>query len=366
MLAYWLIFSFCCISLFFSENVKYQRYLAAVIGFILIIFIGTRAQIGLDVRTYDEFFDYIIVSSFFDGLQRIEFGFVILSLGMNALGVGYSGVNLVLAAFLICGLFYYIDYFKCYKFAWLSLFPVGLVIAGMGFGRQAGAVGCVACMFVFLQNSEHRKASIAFIVATLLHYGSMLLFPIIIAQMLKNFLDTGADKIFRNVMLLLFFAVVSCLLISYSSFFDIHIFPKIDYYLSNFYFSAGFWYRWTLIAIPALSILFMNRQDSFKNYLFDLNVQISLSVFLIAPVGVYFSTFADRVLLFFLPIVPLGYFYLFKMFEYHFDRKIALSLINLFAIAYFGIAFYVWASFSKFSGYWFPYKSYVFNYIDYL
>ena len=366
MLAYWLIFSLCCISLFVSENIKYQKYLAAIIGFILIIFIGTRARIGLDVRAYAEFFDYVVVSSFFDGLQRYEFGFVILSLAMNALGVGYSGVNFVLAIFLICGLFYYIDHFKCYNFAWLSLFPVGVVIAGMGFGRQAGAVGCIACMIVFLQNSEHRKASIAFIVATLLHYGSLLLFPFIIAQMFKNFLDSGDDKIFRKVILFLFFAVVCLFLISQSSFFDIHILPKIDYYLSNYYFSAGFWYRWILIAVPALSILFMTRQDSSKNYLFDVNVQMSLSVFLIAPVGVYFSTFADRVLLFFLPIVPLGYFYLFKIFKHYFDRKIAISFVNLFAIAYFGLAFYVWASFSRFSGYWFPYKSYVLNYIDYL
>ena len=101
MFFYWLIFLFCCTPLFVSENGKQQRHLTAIIGFVLIIFIGTRERIGLDVRVYDEFFDYVISSSFYDGLQRIELGFSLLSFAVNFIGFGYSGLNFALATFFL-------------------------------------------------------------------------------------------------------------------------------------------------------------------------------------------------------------------------------------------------------------------------
>ena len=196
--------------------------------------------------------------------------------------------------------------------------------------------------------------------ASLLHYGSLVLLPIIFAQVIKIFLVQIANKHHKNIVIFLFAVIVCTLLFLLSPFLSSILF-RIDYYLSESVASAGFWYRWILIAIPASAILWMGRHDCLKNWLFSINFQFSLSVFLLAPLAVIFLHVADRVLMFFHTASSARLLLFIQHVLQFFDRQLTLSFFKIFVFFYFAAAFYVWASFSSFAKYWFPYKSYLFH-----
>ena len=136
----------------------------------------------------------------------------------------------------------------------------------------------------------------------------------------KDISGSNCNKHHKNIVIFLFADCMHSIVFAKPFFCSIlfqesiTIYPKVSRLLVSG--TAGFY------AIPASAILWMGRHDCLKNWLFSVNFQFSLSVFLLAPLAVYFSTLADRVLMFFIPLVPLGYFYLFNMFSNFLDRQL--------------------------------------------
>lgn len=171
---------------------KINRYFFLMFMVLMTFFIGWRFNVGGDWGSYIQMFDELSRDSFSDVWNITDVGYAYL----NWL-VFKTGFNIVFVNF-ICALIFCIGFYKLsikFKHFWLPAlisFPYSFIAVGMGYTRQAAALGFVFYAFSCLlakRQGQHFKYFILIILASLMHHTAIVLlmfYPVVLMKKIFN------------------------------------------------------------------------------------------------------------------------------------------------------------------------------------
>ena len=345
MIVYWMMLIFP--ALFVLSAVKVDQNLNRVMlwlfGIVLVILIGWRSEVGGDwiryvdtaygiQKGYD--FDYLV---FFKGDLAYRF---IHWVSVNHLNGIYS-TNLICAVFFVAGL---IRFSRTMPTPWLALFVSiqFLVIAvAMGYTRQATAIGFLMWGLVDLANGKNTRFFISVIFGSFFHYTVLIMLVIGSLYLVKKYTFN-----YLFLLLLLIFTV-------YVFFID-SIENMIYYYITIKYHHSGGAIVRVFMNFSVAMIFFVYRKELDKKYN-DNKLWFIFSIVSVAlmPASFFYSTFIDRIAIFFLPLQLVVLSRVSTLIESTYNRTI--FIIGVIFI-YFS-ALFVWLFFGNHSSYWLPYQN---------
>lgn len=316
-------------------------------GLALVILIGLRHEIGGDWFRYlntayginkGDNFDFL---SFYTG----DYGYRLIHwVSVNYLNGIYS-TNLISSIFFVGGL---IRFCRAMPIPWLALFisvPFLIVVVSMGYTRQAAAVGFLMWGLIDLINGKKANFYICLLLGALFHYTVLIMLPIGIIY------HSNKGNFSRNLIIFLIL-ILSSLSVYYL--FISKIEHMIYYYITiKFHHSDGALVRVFMNSFSA--IIFFIYRDRFKKAFHDEKLWFIVSVvsILMFPLALYYSTFTDRIAIYFLPlqIVVLSRIPILIASRYY--RTLFIFGVLLLYIA----ALFVWLNFGNFSSFWLPYQN---------
>lgn len=314
----------------------------SVLLFAFAVLVGLRYQVGTDWYNYLRTINQI---SYFTLAQSIAYkdpGFGLLTWISTRLGLGIYGANVFCGAALMLGIS---RFARRQPDAWLALtsaVPYLVVVVGMGYVRQAAAIGFI---LVAISNFEDRRyvRFLGWIVlAALFHGPSAVILP------LAAFALTWERRELAIPMAFIFALLFAFLLERrVSTFFSIYIDAE--------YSSSGAAIRLVMNAIPAVIFILLRRRFGLDNRSMLLWIEFSIISILLLLIFPIFpsSTALDRVSLYFIPIQM----YVFGRLPLAFGNTSAgRRIIAYIAVLYYGAAMFVWLFFASNAHNWLPYR----------
>ncbi|NNG81648.1 EpsG family protein [Acinetobacter sp. ANC 5378] len=352
MVIYWLIWFYLCLCNMLSSYKNNVGKVFLIITFLfLFIFIGFRYKVGVDWYSYLLFYELTKYTDLKSIILGVDPAYNILNYIGNILG--YQDTFFVNA---ICGflaLFFLMKTTLKLEKYWLALliyFPYHLLVVSMNYNRQAVAISISLWAFCKLLERRFIQFSFLIIFAALFHKTaiSLLLFlPILLYTKFQQF------KILN-----IFYIVVSLILLSiiiyYSSFQDTNVYLQGNEDMN----SKGFFIRWTYHLIPLFLFYKYNYFFKKQSYYPVIHYFCILVLFML-PLGIGFSTLADR---FNLYLIFFDLFVICTIFSYL--SKVNKIFLLMVLILFYTMQMYLWF----FHGYWaikawIPYQNYIYNYL---
>ena len=319
---------------------------------LLSIFIGLRYQVGVDWPQYMVYLDRAENISLDSLLTNVEPGYMLLNWIGVQFGKNIYVVNYIASLIFLSGL---ISYSKKQEYPWLSLlisFPILIIIVGLGYTRQACAIGFELFALISLERNNFYKSIMFLSIGSLFHISLLPFLLLLIKKPDKNSFKIGGVVIF---LIILTFGI----LIYFTKFNQAFETYYISYILRN-YSSAGVIYRLLPSMIAAIVLIY--KRSKFK-YLFkeSTNIYFKMSYLTILFMIIVFlfpknTTIIDR---FGLYLTPLPIYVFTKSIRYDFFeiKKININLILV--ITYFFYTFF-WLQFAIHSQWFVPYKNILF------
>jgi len=354
MIFYFLIFLYPVIAYFFLSNQgRHVDNLAfTFFGFILIIFIGLRYEVGGDWEVYEH------INTLYRGVEGLsfgdlfqfkyltgDFGYILFNwIGFN-FGYGVTTTNLLVAIVFVVTLFKFANYTQNRWLALIVSVPYMITVVSMGYTRQSAALGLVMVAYILINKNKLFYFFFTILIAGLFHTSALI---IGLLGILIRFDKNGS--FFKK----LFFVIVLSILAMY---FSNYIDSRILHYISNPHTtSSGAMYR-IFLSVVAVIIFFYFKKDfaqkfndaSFWNLFSWL---IILSLFFVFNLSVV----VDRLAVYALPIQMIVFSRLPLLIE-----DINLRLFSVFSVIllYFLVHF-LWLYFGIHTVYWLPYKNFLF------
>lgn len=227
---------------------------------------------------------------------------------------------------------------------WLALVvavPYMLIVVGMGYSRQALALGFALPGLVALGEQRTRMFVVLIVLGALFHKSAVLLLPIAALAASRNrFLTAGLVG--------MAFVLVFYLLVSVEE--ADHLWTQyVEYQMQ----SQGAKIRVLMNAIPAGLMILWGKRLAPDPQERKLWTWIALFALLCLPLVWYASTAVDRIALYLIPI---------QLFVFSRVPKLAgndirlRTLLVLGVIAYYAAVLFVWLNFATHSDYWVPYR----------
>tara|TARA_B100000963_G_C22600013_1_gene659772 strand:+ start:555 stop:1622 length:1068 start_codon:yes stop_codon:yes gene_type:complete len=331
---------------FFKKNKS--DYLFYILIFIfLLFFIGLRHEVGGDWAWY--IFTQLgnqesnLDKGFFDIPKdsKSDIGYLAISHFSLKLDMGIYGVNLFCAFFLIYSI---LKYSSLQRLPWLTImiaFPYILVVCGMGYVRQATALGFGILAIISLIK-EKKLYFLLYIMAACLFHKTAIFFLIYLFSY----------NLFKNKYLLIISSIIGILFLSI--FFDMYK-HLIYYYIGpgQYMSSSGYLFRYSITFISAILFFIfyknLSLSDAEKNiYFINSGLVLLFSFFLFfAPV------FLDRINIY-LSIIQL---FIFSRLPFVFNNLTIQSFIIIIIVFFNFIYFLIWLVFATHSSYWLPYNN---------
>jgi hypothetical protein len=295
--------------------------------------------VGGDWWTYMIYLDVVQDMGFFEVITQSDPSYYLINWLSVKVGLGIVGVNIVGGGILVYGL---LRICSQQPLPWLGVLvsvPYLLTVVGMGYSRQAMALGFVLLAFANWPQKKFFSYCIFILIATTFHKSAIILMPFAIF-INKRFLR---EKLFLGIPLMLFLLWY----LIYSFFWSTIFFM---YFRDASYDSKGALIRVIMNLIP--TIILFSYSDKFKKF-GDYNLWrlIGIAVFFSCITVFPFSTVTDRISLFFSPLQIVVY-----------SRISAISRdkeeLTLFVIAIlfvYAMAFFVWLNYAIHSSLWLPY-----------
>jgi hypothetical protein len=281
------------------EKYKEVKYLEHVVFFILFLIIGLRFRTGGDFRPYLERFDYIATITEEGKLPDIFNIYDYINFLSHILSLNIFGTNIICSFLFTYFLYFFLKKFKNVYFSLVLAFPVLVMVYGIGSIRQGLSIALF--LSIFSLRYEIQKV-IAIFLGLLFHSSSIIYLFVYLGSFLKgNFLYL---KIFvkKNINLILFWLLLIIVILFFKT--DQYIKYIKYYFVQDVYTSPGFILRQTPTFLCAIIYykLYLNKNlimDKFFN-----NIFLIISVFslLLFPLGLFYSTIADRIMGYFLPL----------------------------------------------------------------
>ncbi|WP_420137963.1 EpsG family protein [Sphingomonas sp.] len=349
MLIYWLLLAFpaaAAVIALRSEDTDTRPYLLALAGFWLVynLLSGLRFEIGGDWSNYSDMIEAIRHEPLEFALGYGDFAFNLMAWVSTRIGLDLYGINALCSMILSAGV---ITIARRTPAPWLALtaaVPYLLIVVGMGYIRQAAAIGFMLMAIAAFCDRRTLIGMACLVLGTLFHVATLLILPLI-----------GLALIRRNTAATVLVALVGAVITNYALA-EGRVEAFQAGYLDTGYSSSGTLVRILINLVPALIYLLRRKAlnlDPIEDMIWSLVAVaciLCVPAFLLSPS----STAVDRVGLFFSPIQVFVFGYLLRALQ---DRGPVAVLVALGVIAYCAAIQFVWLGWADNSEYWVPYRS---------
>lgn len=341
MAAYWLMFLLPALAVLLPGRLPRRQAWVAwwTAGLLFALLIGLRHEVGGDWFNYLAHFLDSRQRSFAEAAARSDPGYYVLNWLVARLGGGIYAVNLACAAVTMWGT---VVFCRRQPWPWLALaaaVPYLLIVVGMGYTRQAVALGFALLALAALGQGRTRVFVAWVLVGALFHKSAVLLLPI------------AALAASRNRLLTLALVAASTLLAYWLLLADSAQALWTNYVEAQ-YESQGAATRVAMNALPAVLLLLFRRRlvdDPQERRLWWWMAVFALAC---VPLVGLASTAVDRVALY---LIPLQLFVAARLPRLARGTQ-ARTLLVLGVLAYYAAVQFVWLHFATHAGYWVPYR----------
>ena len=287
-------FLFYILFIFLSLEYKFNnKYLKISIGIILIFLIGFRHEVGADWIDYLGHYNLIKKLNLTEAF--LYFNQEPLPILLNWLAgyfnLGVYGINLLYSIVFVIGLFRFAS--KQQNF-WLVIavsFPYLIMIVSMGYSRQSVAIGLFLLAITFLEERKIYYYSFFVFLAGLFHASAFLLLPL-------GYIIYGKKNKFVNIVLLLLFLYIA---------WEVILSSKMDSYMYGYIHkerqsSGGFIRIFMNIFAGLIFLKYRKRWKKYLGSMYKFWLILSIANMFLLLLVFKFSTAADRIALYFIPI----------------------------------------------------------------
>ncbi|MEN1925795.1 EpsG family protein [Luteimonas qiangzhengi] len=342
MFGYWFMFMLVAWAVVVPRRLLERDRLIAwsAVGVLFTLMIGLRHEVGGDWSSYLRHFEIASNMHLMEAMGRSDPGHYVVNWVVARLGGNIYWVNLLYGAVMMWGA---VVFCRRQPWPWLALLvavPYMLVVVGMGYSRQAVALGFALLGLVALSEHRTRMFVVMIVLGALFHKSAVLLLPIAALASSRNRLLTAG--LVGATFLVMFYLLVSE---------DAdHLWTHYVEYQRH---SEGAKIRVLMNAIPAGLLLLRNKQLAPDPQERKLWTWIALFALLCLLMVSFATTAVDRVALYLIPI---------QLFVFSRVPKLAGSdvrlrtLLVLGVIAYYAAVLFVWLNFASHSDTWLPYQ----------
>lgn len=345
MLPYWLLYLIPACGVLFGQRMTpgSQRIVWWSLGSVFAMAIGLRHEVGGDWEAY---LRYLHLASFMtlpEVLLHSDPGYHLVNWMVVAVGGDVYAVNLVCGAALMAGVVAFSRRQPVPALALLVSVPYLITVVGMGYTRQAVALGFVLLGLVALSDGGMRRFAVLVLIGAAFHKSAVLMLPIAA-------LASSQKRVWN-----LFWVGIISLVGGY-----LFLFDSVDTLWENYveadYHSEGGLIRVLMNALPAMLYLLLHRKLSFGEEARRLWWWISVFALACIPLVLISSTATDRVALY---LIPLQLFVFSRLHLITNDTLLRAYIVTG-VIAYYTAVLAVWLFFATHAHAWLPYQMYPF------
>jgi hypothetical protein len=340
MLIYWTMFWVPLLAVISAKPmVRSQgRVMFVLVCFVFAIVMGLRHEVGGDWFSYLAYFQYIETLNLGWAAELKDPGYTLLNWIISWLGGDIHVVNLVCATIIMVGV---MRFCRTSPNPWLALLvavPYLLIVVGMGYTRQAVAIGFIMFGLVSLGNGRTLSFVICVLLGALFHSSSVLIIPI-----------AGLASSRRRIWSALW--VASSFLVAYVVLFREESDALWQNYVEAEMYSYGAIERVLMNVVAAVLLLVFHRrllEESQNRRLWIIFSWLSLACL---PVVFLASTAVDRMALYLLPLQLVVFSRLPNLTR----DSTARTAIVLGIVVYYAAVQFVWLNFAREQHSWVPY-----------
>jgi hypothetical protein len=341
MWPFWLMFLVPAWAVLMPGRLKpsQARVIWVMVGVLFALMMGLRHEVGGDWGNYLPLFRDTASRTFLEVMGRGDPGYYGLNWLVAHAGGSIYHVNLICAAILMYGT---VVFCRAQPNPWLALLaavPYMLVVVGMGYTRQAVALGFALLALTALGNGRTRAFVIWIAIGATFHKSAVLLLPIAALAASRNRLMTAG------------LVGISTLLLYYLLLADASE-ALWDNYVEARYQSDGGLIRVLMNVVPAVLLILFRKH--LAPDMQERKLWLWIAVFALAclPLVGSASTAVDRVALYLIPL---------QLFVFSRTPRLASTLrvrtpLVLGVMGYYAAVLFVWLNFATHSQYWLPYQ----------
>lgn len=319
---------------------KANKGLLNIFGIFICFVIGFRDVIGPDWYPYIGYYERTLSLSFLEVLQSSDPGYYFLNFLSSFVDGGVYLVNFLSAILFVTGI---VAFCKSQSNMWVAIsisIPYLIIVVGMGYTRQAIAIGLVLLGLSYLSKERLYLFFVWVLIAAAFHKSAVLMLPL-----------AGLASSKSKILSIIWTSIIT-LVGGY-----LFLFSQVDVLLDRYtgdgaYESSGAIFRVFLNVVPAIIYLCFYKK---LGYTKKDNIWILLSILAIVCIPLVFlaSTATDRVALY---IIPLQ-IYVFSNLHMMFSDSYKRTLVVLGVTIYYMASLLVWLNFAGHIEAWVPYKS---------
>lgn len=310
---------------------------------VLVIIIGFRSQVGGDWFNYIRHFNEMSDKTWAFAFSKSEFSHWAVNKLMAYLGWGVTGVNVLYASVFAVGL---VTFARAQHRPWIVMavsVPYLIIVVGMGYSRQAVALGFALLGLVALARGRFLVFSLWVLVGATFHNSAVLLIPLAGLATERNRLQALAGVAFITW-------------VGYDSLLSDRFDTLVDVYVTRqLTDSQGALIRLSMNALAGA--LFLNYRKAFEITLGERRLWSIVALVTLAMWVGYFvtglSTALDRMALYLIPLQLVVASHLPSTFGRRGGQNTGATFVIL---CYFGLVQFVWLNFASHSTYWIPYQ----------
>jgi len=347
VLIFWLMFiTVASMALFVDSNRQLNQIPWIVIGLIFTFLMGFRDEVGGDWGNYLRHYENAKGVPLFYALSHNgDPAHQFLDWLMASWDLGVYGTNVIYSTLFMIGL---IKFSRVQVYPWLTMtvaVPYLIIVVGMGFSRQAVAIGLFLLAVSYLQKGKFKLYVALIFFAALFHKTAILLLP------LGIFLYGSKGIVLRVFMVII---------IAYGAWdllFASHQEDLWKNYVEAKLQAEGAKIRVLMNFIPSI-LLLLYRKEWQKNFV-DYSFWFWIAIGSILSLGlVNFASMAvDRVALYFIPIQLV----VFSRLPFLARKEIPPNLVKIMIILGYALVLFIWLNFANHAIFWLPYQNIIFQ-----
>lgn len=330
--------------------VRRRSLMPFVTGLVLIVVIGLRYRVGGDWSNYAAVYAAIEYRSFAEAfaVSRQELAYTLINWLSARAGGGMGMVNLLCAIPFTVGLIRLTQRLGNPALALAIATPFLIIVVGMGYTRQAAALGFLMIAIVELIEKRSLRRFILFILIGALFHRTILIFiPIVLIGSARTML--GSAALAGLAIPVAYFTLIRGTLERYSAG---YIQGELD--------SKGALIRVLMNLLPAILLLLCgNRLYRSPE---EKTVWRTFALLAIAAAAALYmvesSTIVDRLSIY---LIPLQLFVYTRLAERATSSALSGLLTRALIIFYSGGVLFVWLNYAAHAPGWLPYRSYLFQ-----
>jgi len=345
MLPFWFFYCIPALGLLATRRFAPSALSAAwwLAGLLLTLAIGLRHQVGGDWFAYLGYLQRASSLTFQEVFLQGDPGYYLINWLISGLGGGIYAVNLACSALLMTGV---LVFARRQPLPWLALLvavPYLVIVVGMGYTRQAVALGFVLLGLAALADGRTRRFAVWVLIGAAFHKSAVLLLPVAALA--------ASEKRLWNLVWMGVITLVGGYLF---------LFDSVDTLWANYveadYQSQGGLIRVLMNAVPAL--LFLTLYRGFNLNIAEQRLWWWMSLFAVTciPLVLISSTATDRVALYLIPLQLV----VFSRLHVATSDTLVRAYIVMGVIAYYTAVLAVWLFFATHAFAWLPYQMYPF------